>query len=602
MKFQEFTNIILTLILSSLVPVMIVGSLIGLVFIVYSKGGEFSTRMEYFYQKTQFNIYNIAFLFCLYLAIVLFLLRDKIKVENFMELYETAKTIQIKSLSSMLVNVNVFEYWVIGSVLVAVISLRIYAETWRTAKAKTQRKRRREMWKATWFSFRKPSELIDDNTIVLGATRAGKTAWIRRVIQALLKSGRPLIIVDGKGDIADRSLYEGAAKLARLFKRPLYVIDQTNIKNSDSYNPFKRCRATEIKDMLQEMGDWSVNAAHYKELAGRYWQMMASYMITFGIPRNFKNIIKYSNPYELAEHILKNSELDGPHDDYISLHLRNQILDRYGEKGLSNLRTPYLKIMVESAEGVEKNTASFATVYEGEGRAMFGENEGFDIEDVIRNNGVLIVLLNSMTYTDFSISTGALVIQDFKNTMGRRMSRKETEKVTAIFEELGAFFSDSVVDLSARIGSLGGNVIYSIQGFSDMDVHDKNIRRQIVNNTNRFFTFRLNDPDDAIAMSDILGTVHATSETQQTESSGVGDRSTGMGTSKSEREYVFSPEVIKTLPTVRGIFLVKDNIYSKPYIFKVKFLNLDDIKEPTKAERQNRIKTGDWLMVEDHQS
>lgn len=74
----------------------------------------------------------------------------------------------------------------------------------------------------------------------------------------------------------------------------MYLVNQSDLSNTDLYNPFSDLSATEVKDMLVSMSEWESD--HYKNLASRYWQIMLSIIIDNNIIPTFENIILFSEP------------------------------------------------------------------------------------------------------------------------------------------------------------------------------------------------------------------------------------------------------------------------------------------------------------------
>lgn len=86
------------------------------------------------------------------------------------------------------------------------------------------------------------------HVFICGTTGSGKTIALSNYIESALRKGYPALIVDGKGDIGDGSIYDIVKKLNR--GRKLYVVNMTNPNDSCKYNPFKEANATVAKDML----------------------------------------------------------------------------------------------------------------------------------------------------------------------------------------------------------------------------------------------------------------------------------------------------------------------------------------------------------------
>ena len=128
----------------------------------------------------------------------------------------------------------------------------------------------------------------------IGTTGSGKTANILRYVENSIKNGQPTIIVDGKGGTKEHDLATVSQKLAKKYGREVYLVNQSDLSDTDPYNPFSDLSATEVKDMLVSMSEWESD--HYKNLASRYWQIMLSVMIDNNITPTLKKLFCLVNP------------------------------------------------------------------------------------------------------------------------------------------------------------------------------------------------------------------------------------------------------------------------------------------------------------------
>lgn len=382
----------------------------------------------------------------------------------------------------------------------------------------------------------------------IGTTGSGKTANILRYVENSIKNGQPTIIVDGKGGTKEHDLATVSQKLAEKYGRTVYLVNQSDLSNTDPYNPFSNLSATEVKDMLVSMSEWESD--HYKNLASRYWQIMLLVMIDNNITPTFENIILFSEPEKFL-----------------------QVLDEIKKRGQIDDER-YLKAVnianSEAGKQAEISISRSAVVYEGDGAKLFGDRFGFNMRSAFEENAVVIVLLNEFSYGDFARSTGQLVLEDIKSLISRLLSGEYEEQETLlVLEELGVYVNNGVEGLLNRSRSAGVKTIVSMQTTADVDKENPDLTRQIIGNCNDFMIMRVTDQDSAETMAKLIGTEKGIQKTSRT-SEGM---STGESSNKLVDQFRISPNEIKNFPSLFGIYYTK-NKPNEVKRFKTKFIRI----------------------------
>ena len=395
-------------------------------------------------------------------------------------------------------------------------------------------------------------KVLDTNSrahlFAIGTTGSGKTANILRYVESSIKNGQPTIIVDGKGGTKEHDLATVSQKLAEKYGRTVYLVNQSDLSNTDPYNPFSNLSATEVKDMLVSMSEWESD--HYKNLASRYWQIMLSIMIDNNITPTFENIILFSDPEKFL-----------------------QVLDEIKKRGQIDDER-YLKAVNiangEAGKQAEISISRSAVVYEGDGAKLFGDRFGFNMRSAFEENAVVIVLLNEFSYGDFARSTGQLVLEDIKSLISRLLSGEYEEQETLlVLEELGVYVNNGVEGLLNRSRSAGVKTIVSMQTTADVDKENPDLTRQIIGNCNDFMIMRVTDQDSAETMAKLIGTEKGIQKTSRT-SEGM---STGESSNKLVDQFRISPNEIKNFPSLFGIYYTK-NRPNEVKRFKTKFVRI----------------------------
>lgn len=398
-----------------------------------------------------------------------------------------------------------------------------------------------------------PSDKVLDmksraHLFAIGTTGSGKTANILRYVENSIKNGQPTIIVDGKGGTKEHDLATISQKLAKKYGRKVYLINQSDLSNTDPYNPFSDLSATEVKDMLVSMSEWESD--HYKNLASRYWQIMLSIMIKYNIRITFESIILFSereNFLQVLDELKKSEQIDD---------------ERY-RKAVNIANS-------EAGKQAEISISRSAVVYEGDGAKLFGDHLGFNMRSAFEENAVVIVLLNEFAYGDFARSTGQLVLEDIKSLISRLLSGEYEEQETLlVLEELGVYVNNGIEGLLNRSRSAGVKTIVSMQTTADVDKENPDLTRQIIGNCNDFLIMRVTDQDSAETMAKLIGTEKGIQKTSRT-SEGI---NTGESSNKLVDQFKVSPNEIKNFPSLFGIYYTK-NKPNEVKRFKTKFVKI----------------------------
>ena len=398
-----------------------------------------------------------------------------------------------------------------------------------------------------------PSDKVLDtrsraHLFAIGTTGSGKTANILRYVENSIKNGQPTIIVDGKGGTKEHDLATVTQKLAKKYGREVYLVNQSDLSNTDPYNPFSDLSATEVKDMLVSMSEWESD--HYKNLASRYWQIMLSVMIDNNITPTFEKIILFSVP----ENFLQVLDL---------IKKRGQIDDEKYRKAVNIANS-------EAGKQAEISISRSAVVYEGDGSKLFGDSSGFNMRSAFKENAVVIVLLNEFSYGDFARSTGQLVLEDIKSLISRLLKGEYEEQETLlVLEELGVYVNNGIEGLLNRSRSAGVKTIVSVQTTADVDKENPDLTRQIIGNCNDFMVMRVTDQDSAETMAKLIGTEKGIQKTSRT-SEGI---NTGESSNKLVDQFRISPNEIKNFPSLYGIYYTK-NKPNEIKRFKTKFVKI----------------------------
>lgn len=372
------------------------------------------------------------------------------------------------------------------------------------------------------------------NIFICGTTGSGKTVVLENFINSGVNNHYPMLIMDGKGDIGEGSILQSVQKLKQ--DKKVYVINLTDPKNSDKYNPFKNANATMIKDMLINLTDWSEE--HYKVNTERYLQRVIQLLLKVENKLSLKTIVYYVS-------IDKFIELS-------SLLLRNDVITK--QEHIDNIELSKI-----SGKIAESAVARFSTILESEIGNIFSNN-GIDIYEAIKENAIILFILNPLIYPELSPLLGRLFIIDSKKAVSNLFTTNK-KRIFFIFDEMNVYASKVFLDLVNKSRSANVTNILATQSLSDLDEVSEAFREQVIENCNNYIVLRQNSSQNAEKWANIIGTRGTLEITYQLNQQGYNTSSTGLGSARRVREYLYHPDDIKSLKVGNGIYVNKDLSY-----------------------------------------
>lgn len=366
---------------------------------------------------------------------------------------------------------------------------------------------------------------------ISSTTGGGKTTAELNFVKHCIEKGIGLLLVDGKGDTGQDTMYEITKLFCEKYSRPLYLINMNDPHNSTKYNPLKNATETVAKDMLVNMSpQWSEE--FYKTNFERYIQRVVKLMNIAEIPLSFKTIIHNmsTDNFESLSAVLQKSGLISKDS-----HIEN------------------LDLIKISGKIAEQALPRFATIAESEMGEIFDES-GIDIYSALQEGAVVLFVLNPLIYPETSQAMGRLILIDSKKAVSRLFGGNS--RYFFIFDEINVYASPVLIDLINKSRSAGVTCICATQSLADLEAAaGEAFKRQLIESVNNFLVMRQNAYSSAEEWSKTLGTQEKMQLTYQ-----INEREpTGMGTAKRVREFIIHPDEIKSFKTGEGVFLSRDN-------------------------------------------
>ena len=382
------------------------------------------------------------------------------------------------------------------------------------------------------------------HVFICGTTGSGKTVALSNFIKNAIDNDMPALIVDGKGDMGEGSLLDIVQKLNQ-GKKKVYVVNLSDPEKPDKYNPFLGASSAMATDMLINMTDWSEE--HYKLNSERYIQRILQLLELGQIPLSFKKIITCMKPSKFT--------------DLSNYLLQKELISK--EEHLDNL-----ELLKTSGKTAQSSVARFSTIAESQAGKILSD-KGINIAQVLKENAIILFVLNPLTYPELSPAFGRLVLIDSKIAIGE-LFHSQIPRTFFILDEISSYATPALTDLVNKSRSANVTCVLATQSLSDLDFAvNEAYKEQIIENCNNYLVLRQNSGVNAEHWANILGTRSTLEVTYQLQQRGLETSETGFGSARRVREFFYHPDDIKALRTGQGIFLSRDqNTHCKLHIHK----------------------------------
>ena len=347
-------------------------------------------------------------------------------------------------------------------------------------------------------------DLLDQHLFLLGATGAGKSETIKRLVQEILAhTDRDIYFVDGKGD---EGLANDIRSLAYRHDRGLPPVFKLGFNESGAIYDGFRGQAGDIYNRLLALTgvtEMEGDSRYYADIMRSVLQYVCK--MPGGPPRNFEEVLARINKEKL---------IAAYRDDKKSLE-RIDGIERKDIQGLYYRLIP----LVEDFE-------------------ISVGNGGFALEEVpcaIFSMRVQSVGDTAQRFLDF-------LVEDLKDFVGKR----QRHPAVLIIDEFGQFTSDKIISLLTLARSSRLGVVLATQDTSSLK--DENTRQQVLANTRTKILMATDLPAE---VAELAGTIFQIESSIQHEDGDV----TGKGSARVQHAFKIKPnEVARQQPGEAFVF------------------------------------------------
>jgi hypothetical protein len=368
--------------------------------------------------------------------------------------------------------------------------------------------------------------------LILGASGAGKSTTLLRILTERIRTGRAVVAIDLKGSPAfAAALRATALECGRPFR--CWTPD-----GPERWNPLARGNATELKDKL--IATEQFTEPHYRRAAERYVQL-ALQVLQESDPRQpvtLSRVVDLLEPRRLAA---EGARLAPGRAERLRAYVAALTPDQVSAvRGLASR----LAILTESHTG------------------PFLEGSGVDLGRALAGEEIVLFSLNSSSYGGLAAQLGTLAVQDLVAAAGQRLGEGAATTAraaaTVAVDEFSALGSDNLMALLARGREAGVSVLLATQELADLDRAARGLREQVLGNTAVKIAHRQDVPESAAAVARLAGTERVWEPTYQLGGAGrlVSPGIRGTTLRLAERPAV-DAERIRTLSPGEALVIVK---------------------------------------------
>ncbi len=382
---------------------------------------------------------------------------------------------------------------------------------------------------------------------VTGTTDAGKSESVIIPLSAHdMKSGRGLIIIDGKSDC---SLIDKIYAYARLYDREhdVRILSICNPEISQTFNPLAGGTPLEITERVFKA--FTFENEYYKNL--QYTALLQTLLI-------FEAAKIKPTPLKIVEALSSKERLK-------HLATLGQV------PKLIEWATEQFSL---SRDEREKRTSGLITQLQvmtvGELAPIFNAEESdINMDEAFSSRHIIYCQLPVGKIPTLGKSIGRLVLQCVQGAVASRHldKNKSREFFSVSLDDFTEYLTEGFVTLLNKSRSANVGIVFAHQAIGDLATLGEPIKNSILTNANLKVFMKTNEPDSAEYFANTIGTIQTAKVTERQKSSAFGQTKTGEGSVRDAEEYRFHPNLFKqelgagdaivTLPHHRGSLAVR---------------------------------------------
>lgn len=344
------------------------------------------------------------------------------------------------------------------------------------------------------------------HSVIVGASGFGKSVLLDTMMFDDLKSGKPVVFFDPKGDIDSLNQFKD---LCKLHGRACRVFSE-HYKGPESIklSPVRDGTTTQIVDRIHSAYTWSEE--HYSVLC-------------YSALKKVVNDLK-AKDIDIGLKVIYENLLD---------HCENKVIKRADVEGLI-LR---LENMIDSDFG-----------------KVLG-SDGLSFEELWKSGECVYIGLPVLGYPTVAKSLGKMLLADLSYSVYDRYKIEEEkrpdERISVYIDELSAIIVDNLIELMNKCRGVGMELNLAFQTPSDIIKVSPELCQQLFENGSNWLILKQRMEESANMLSKAIGTMEGIKQTTRVQSGQEQEE----GSQRRVEESIVHPNVIKNLNDGQCVFL-----------------------------------------------
>jgi hypothetical protein len=331
------------------------------------------------------------------------------------------------------------------------------------------------------------------HSFIVGASGYGKTNLISMLQENSLKSNKPIIFIDPKGDMDALKTFK---RLCEQNNRPCYIFSE-HYEDSITLNPVMEGTVSQVSERIMQSFEWSEQ--FYQNQARRSLNKALKKILEDGQVFTLKRI------YDYLCHIETKDNLG------LLVQLENILESDFGK--------------------------------------ILSDDKGMTFSQIRDERACLYIGLSTQGYGQTAVGIGKLFLNEllynsYTSLINENSQvRAKENPISVYFDEFGAIVTAQFIELQNKCRGAGIELTMAVQTASDINRIDPELTLQIIENANNLFILKQRLDEGSSFFSSHIGTLMSKKLTYQTEN---GEEQSA-GTVREVNELIVHPDIIKNL-------------------------------------------------------